>query len=127
MALAFRSTTIPGTHGPIKFGNWGVQNVRTQYFGLEGTSELRGERTGREIVIESWYHNSFATAAALEAALEVLNQSVPTNGKLVQTGTIARTLQRCTFEGGTITSGPLYDVRIGWWAEVTFRWYQLGP
>jgi hypothetical protein len=127
MALTFRGTAIPGTHGRMQFGNWGVQAVRTTYFGLAGTSELRGERTGRELVMESWFHNSFATAALLEAAIETLNRSMLTNGKIVQTGAIARTLQRCTFEGIKITDGPLPSNTIGYWAQVEIRWFQLGP
>lgn len=127
MALTFKGLTIPGIHGPLKTGNWGMQLARTSYFGVVGTSELRGERTGREIVLQSLYYNTFTTGAQLEAALEVLNQQMMRNGKLVQTGTIARTLQRCTFEGARITLGPLPSANLGWWAEVEFRWFQLGP
>lgn len=127
MALTFKGLTIPGIHGQLKLGNWGTQMSRTSYFGVVGTSELRGERTGREITLESLYYASFATGAQLEAALEVLNQQIMRNGKLVQTGTISRTLQRCTFEGAKVTKGPLPNASLGWWAEVEFRWFQLGP
>ncbi|MES2793209.1 MAG: hypothetical protein V4719_26605 [Planctomycetota bacterium] len=127
MPLTFRGTPIPGLHGRPKFGPWGVQLTRTTYFGLEGESEIRGERTGRDIVMESVFYNSFVSGEQLENAIETLNKNVPTNGKIVQTGAINRTLQRCTFEGITMKGSPLPDNKIGWWVEVEIRWRQLGP
>lgn len=127
MALAFRSVAIPGTHGPLQISPWGVQVARTQYFGVEGESEITGERTGRDIVVESWWHASYVTAAALQTAIDNFNKDVPINGTLVEAGNVNRTFDRCTLMGAFIKQGPIPPSTIGWFAIVEIRWRQLAP
>ena len=130
MALAFRSVAIPGLHGELKFSPWDVQVSRTQFFAVQGESELRGDRGGRDIKVESiWYSapTGYTTAAQLEAAIELLNKDCPINGTLAETGAISRTLQRCTLMGVAIKLGPLPSAHLGWWAQVEIMWRQLAP
>lgn len=127
MGLAFRSVAIPGTHGELQVSPWGVQVARTQYFGVEGESEITGERTGRDIVVESWWHSSYQSAAALQTAIDNFNKDVPINGTLVESGTISRTFARCTLMGVFVKRGPIPSNSIGWFAIVEIRWRQLAP
>ena len=125
MALSFRGQSFPGIHGELKFSPWEPQVIRTQYFGVEGQSEIRGSRGGRDIMCESFWANSYSTAAALEAAIESINRDCPINGRLVTSGAIARTEENCTLNGIVIKKGPLYSVAWGWWATVEISWRQL--
>ncbi len=125
MALSFRGVQWPGVHGELKFANFDTQVLRQQYFGVEGESEIRGYRGGRDIVCESFWFNSYSTAAQLLAAIETINKDAPINGRLVTTGTIARTEENCTFNGIVIKQGPLFSAYHGWWAMVDISWRQL--
>lgn len=128
MALAFRSASIPGTHGEMQFGQWEVQVSRTRFNSVKGVSEQRGERGGRTITFESWWHNAYATAALLEAAVELLSKDCPINGDLVETGTMSRTFTRCTLEAIVIKRGPIYGgSSFGWFYIVEFHFFQLSP
>lgn len=127
MAVTFRSALIPGLPGEPKIDPWDVQVARTQFFAVQGESELRGDRGGRSITWPWFWYASYTTAAQLEAAIELLNKDCPINGTIVETGAISRTLQRCTLMGIAIKKGPLPSSHLGFWAEVEIMWRQLAP
>lgn len=127
MTIKFRSATIPGTHGEIKLGAWGIGVSRTEYNGVTGVSEQRGERRGRTITWDAIWHNSYLTAALLEAAIENLAKDAPINGKIEETGAITRNFERCTLEAIELLRGPLPSVQVGYWREVRFHFFQLAP
>lgn len=125
MALVFRSQTLPIT-GDIEIGPWAYESAITTFNNLIGESEQRGKRRGRDITFDGWWYNSYTTSAQLEAAIENFNKDIPINGDLIQSGSMSRTLRRCTFYGVDVKH--IYPPStIGWFAVVQLRWRQLAP
>src|SRR5262245_49049366 len=75
-----------GTHGPLLVPSPEVQIVRAKFWGVNGMSEIRGGRGGRELICHSWVHNEFLTNDALTAYLRTLNNTAgQINGTLTRT------------------------------------------
>lgn len=136
------SITIPG--GGIQYGT--VEGVYpdaprnqlklTQFWGVVGESELRGERGMRVIEVLMTLHNGYPSYAALRAQLVGLEVSVGNHGNLVIDSSAPRTFNHVTFDGFTPgrspEDGPLPDVANGfggganaWFIRGVFRFHQL--
>jgi hypothetical protein len=137
MALGFNGQFIRGTHGKIQESPPAIQVVRSQFFGLRGESEIRGEQGGRDLECWIYLHNNYTTANLLSAELIRLAGLVGVNSSLdVSGGPILDTYDDCTFEGffplpfdesGNYMLPDVartLDTNGGWFARGTLRWRQ---
>ena len=127
--LIHNGIPIPGTHGPVLYEPPELQTARTKFFGVIGTSEIRGLAGGRGLFTEIWLHNNYSSMALIVAVLEGLDNRVGDHGDLQVTTGIVRTFKHCTFHGFEPDGlGPLPDVAgtvPGHWCKGVLRWYQL--
>lgn len=109
MSIRFNGTELTGSHGNVVPEPPRGHVIRRKFWGLHGESETRGGRGGRNIVIPFWMHDGYDSREAAIAGLEDLDELVNTHGDLVVTGEdgAARTFPDCTFEGFTISEGPI--------------------
>lgn len=126
--LIHNNKPIPGTHEAILPQAPELQTSRTKFFGVVGTSEIRGEAGGRFLVTDIWIHNNFG-AAALTAFLQDLDRRVGEHGDLqITTTPFPRVYKHCTFEGFSRDPlGPMPDLAgtvPGFWCRGVLRFFQ---
>lgn len=124
MALTFRGTSIPGTHEAPRLQTPEPRMMNMEFFGVNGESQITGERGAREFTIRIWIHNAF-TQANLFAAMNTLDGQVGKNGVLVESGNVSRTFNDCTFLGYTEEVGPLPSPHLGWISIGVLKFRQL--
>ena len=143
MAIKFKGSTIPGTHGPLVFRSPDQQVRRMKFWDVKGEGEIFGEAGGRDISIEITIHKKFPTVAKLLDQLEDLDDLVGEHGTLEETGNVQQKFKNCTFDGwepvplpGQPNTSPLQDVAGtlrtptnkpdgGWFQNVLLRFRQL--
>ena len=120
---------IPGTHEAVLTEPPELQVARTKFFGVVGTSEIRGLAGGRGLYTHIWLHNNFTIMEHIVALIEGLDNRVGDHGDLRVTGAVPRLFKYCTFHGFTPDPlGPMPDVAgtvPGFWCAGVLRWFQL--
>lgn len=136
MAIQFAGKSVPGTHGIAQLGPQELTRMSTNFWALHGECEIIGGRRGREIVIEMWVHNKYASAANLEATLRNIELELGWHGTLEVTGTNPQIFDQCTFTQlervpfeGRADAAPLDDVAGtvdgGWVQPIKLHFRQL--
>lgn len=105
--FAGETLTFDGGHGELKFGEWEYPRVLTKFFGVVGASEIRGDLKTRRLHCDIWLHSSYANGAAVQDALDVLDDGIGFHGTLNETGSITRNFDEVTFLGFVPERGPL--------------------
>lgn len=134
MALTFKGTSIPGIHGDLIAPSPEVQRTETATSGLRGISELRGELTGGEFVVNVTLFNSYSTAAACYSAIAALRNLQGKNGTLAETGNRTFSEANVTLVDVALNRGPIpctgastVSGYSGWMAELQLRFRRLRP
>ena len=112
MTVRFRNATFAGTHGAVQEVTPTGYSQRRYHWGLRGETEKRGGRGSRVLRLEIWFHNNYASYAALQLFLRnVLHPEINQHGTLqITDDNIGRTFSNCTLDSFEPIGDPLPDV-----------------
>ena len=136
--VRFGFATFAGKVLPFQLPPYGLKTRRTNFFGLDGESQIVGGRHARVIRIPMWIHadNStmFPTGLSLTTWLEKQNTIFIGQTRQMRVVDDNRMLRyppflNCTFEGvETVRGGPIPDIAKGmgggFICEVVFNFRQ---
>jgi len=104
--LSFNGQQFPcgELHSTLHKHSYEILTTRTNFWGLDGVSEIFGEAISPEIIeADVWLYEGFTYdengMGALLAYLEELDLRRGENGILQQSGLITKQFHNCTFEG----------------------------
>ena len=96
MSVVFGSLFTLNGNGSLTEGDVVAPTQENSQFGVPGTTFLTGPATSRDLSVELWIYNSYATEAALRTAVSSVEAEINKEATLTIEG---ESYGRCRFDG----------------------------